>query len=156
RMDADYEEVNLHALVTSCISELEHMDFGPQMKIIMEIDPSSALLRSNKLRLRIIASHTISKAFKYHNTDVESFLKIRVEKSDGAVVLSFEDNGIGIKNEHRAKIFNMFYRATDKSQGSGLGMYIVKQAVEKLGGKIDLTSEYGKGTRITITLPNNT
>ncbi len=156
RMEADYEEVDLQALVSSCISELEHMDFGPQMKIIMQIDASSGRLRSDKLRLRIIVSNIISNAFKYRNTDVESFLKISAGASNAAVVLSFEDNGIGIKEEHRAKIFNMFYRATDKSQGSGLGMYIVKQAVEKLRGKIDLTSEYGKGTRITITLPNNT
>jgi signal transduction histidine kinase len=52
------------------------------------------------------------------------------------------------------KIFNMFYRATERSQGSGLGMYIVKQAVEKLNGSISLHSEYGVGTNIKITLPN--
>ena len=48
----------------------------------------------------------------------------------------------------------MFYRATEKSQGSGLGMYIVKQAVEKLGGKVDIKSEYGMGTTIRISIPN--
>ena len=53
-----------------------------------------------------------------------------------------------------SKIFNMFYRATDRSQGSGLGMYIVKQAVEKLNGTISIKSEYGAGTRIKIVLPN--
>ncbi len=156
RMEADHEEVDLLALVSSCLSELEHMDLTPQMKTIIDIDPLPARIKSDKLRLKIIVSNIVSNAFKYRNTDVESFLKIRGLASGGAMVLSFEDNGIGIKEEHRAKIFNMFYRATDKSQGSGLGMYIVKQAVEKLRGKIDLTSEYGKGTRITITLPNNT
>ena len=48
----------------------------------------------------------------------------------------------------------MFYRATDRSQGSGLGMYIVKQAIEKCGGEIALESTYGKGTHITINIPN--
>ncbi len=153
RMEADFEEVNLQTLINASLSELEHMDFIPQMRTIVDIDPSSALIRSDRLRLKIIVSNIISNAFKYRNTDVESFLKIHAEAANGSVVLSFEDNGIGIREEHRAKIFNMFYRATDRSQGSGLGMYIVKQAVEKLRGKIDLTSEYGKGTRITIILP---
>jgi signal transduction histidine kinase len=48
----------------------------------------------------------------------------------------------------------MFYRATDRSQGSGLGMYIVKQAVEKVNGTISLKSSYGHGTEIKIMLPN--
>jgi signal transduction histidine kinase len=69
-------------------------------------------------------------------------------------IFHFKDNGIGIQKEHMDKIFNMFYRATDRSQGSGLGMYIVKQAVEKVNGTISLKSSYGYGTEIKITLPN--
>ena len=48
----------------------------------------------------------------------------------------------------------MFYRATERSQGSGLGMYIVRQAIEKLGGSVKIKSEYGKGTAIKLTIPN--
>ena len=66
----------------------------------------------------------------------------------------FEDNGIGIKPEYLPKITNMFYSATDRAQGSGLGMYMVKQAVDKLHGRILIESEYGAGTRIRIKLPN--
>jgi signal transduction histidine kinase len=69
--------------------------------------------------------------------------------------MEFHDNGIGIKKEYVKKVFDMFYRATEKSQGSGLGMYIVKQAVDKLKGSIKVKSTFGKGTTIKITLPNN-
>lgn len=48
----------------------------------------------------------------------------------------------------------MFFRATDKGEGSGLGLYIVKQTIEKLGGSIEVKSEYGEGTLMTIHLPN--
>ena len=85
---------------------------------------------------------------------MNSFLKIKIEVGIRETKIEFRDNGIGIKSEHMNKIFNMFYRATDRSQGSGLGMYIVKQAVEKLNGTISLKSEYGVGTRIKIVLPN--
>jgi signal transduction histidine kinase len=65
------------------------------------------------------------------------------------------DNGIGIRKEHLKKVFDMFYRATEKSQGSGLGMYIVKQAIDKLKGSVEIKSTFGKGTTIKIVLPNN-
>ena len=55
----------------------------------------------------------------------------------------------------RKKIFDMFYRATDDNAGSGLGLYIVKESVEKLNGYIDLESEPGKGTVISLEIPNN-
>jgi signal transduction histidine kinase len=110
-------------------------------------------MKSDKLRLKIIFSNIMSNAYKYMNSEESSYLKIKVKPHKGAISISFEDNGIGIKKEYLDKIFNMFYRATDRSQGSGLGMYIVKQAVEKLKGTISLTSEYGKGTKIIILLP---
>ena len=75
--------------------------------------------------------------------------------SEDKAKIEFKDNGIGIRDEHLDKIFNMFYRATERSQGSGLGMYIVKQAVEKLDGKITINSKYGEGTEIKVVLPNH-
>ena len=66
----------------------------------------------------------------------------------------FADNGIGIKENSLKRIFEMFYRATEQSDGSGIGLYIVKNAVEKLGGQIDVASQLGEGTRFHILLPN--
>ena len=66
----------------------------------------------------------------------------------------FSDNGIGIEKDKLARIFEMFYRATEQSDGSGIGLYIVKNAVEKLGGSISVESKIGSGTIFTILLPN--
>jgi signal transduction histidine kinase len=68
--------------------------------------------------------------------------------------LEIADNGIGIPNDQKSKIFDMFYRATEQGEGSGLGLYIVKEMLEKLGGDITIDSEPGQGTRITLSIPN--
>lgn len=65
-----------------------------------------------------------------------------------------EDNGIGIEDHHQDKIFEMFYRATDKSPGTGIGLYIVKDALDKVKGNISLSSEFGKRTKFLISIPN--
>jgi signal transduction histidine kinase len=65
-----------------------------------------------------------------------------------------EDNGQGIPIEHQARIFEMFYRATEKNVGSGLGLYIVQENLKKLKGTISLDSEPGRSTTFTIEIPN--
>jgi PAS domain S-box len=153
RVDRDVETVSLPELIHNCISELEYMDNKHKLRTDLKIDAGATEIQSDRLRLKIIFSNIISNAVKYMNPEADSYLEIQANPVDRGVHLTFTDNGIGIREEHVAKIFNMFYRATERSQGSGLGMYIVKQAVEKLGGSISLSSEYGKGTRIKIILP---
>jgi signal transduction histidine kinase len=67
--------------------------------------------------------------------------------------ISIRDNGIGIEASCLPNIFNMFYRASERSNGAGLGLYIAKETVQKLGGKISLESTEGEGTTVTISLP---
>lgn len=153
RVDVNNQPVDLVGLAKNCIQELEYLDNFKKVKAVIICDAKSLVRPLDKLRLKIIFSNIISNAYKYFNADVKSFLRIKIASSDRAIRIQFTDNGIGIKEEHKDKIFNMFYRATDRSQGSGLGMYIVKQAVEKLNGTITLDSTYAKGTTIKIVLP---
>ncbi|TAF63863.1 MAG: ATP-binding protein [Cytophagales bacterium] len=69
-------------------------------------------------------------------------------------MIEISDNGQGISEEHVNKIFDMFYRASLNSEGSGLGLYIVKEAIKILKGSITVQSELGSGTVFTIELPN--
>ncbi|MCZ8354832.1 MAG: ATP-binding protein [Cyclobacteriaceae bacterium] len=64
-----------------------------------------------------------------------------------------EDNGQGIPEHHQQKIFDMFHRANDRVQGSGLGLYILKRAVERLNGTIELKSVLHEGSLFTVILP---
>jgi signal transduction histidine kinase len=63
---------------------------------------------------------------------------------------------MGIREEYMPKIFSMFFRATERSEGAGLGLYIVKESVNKLGGEITLDSTYNEGSVFNICLPNAT
>ncbi|HEY9047814.1 MAG TPA: PAS domain S-box protein [Ohtaekwangia sp.] len=153
RVELSSEPIDLKEVALSCIKELEYLENFKAVNTQIEVNEDIPF-SSDSLRIRIIFSNIISNAYKYYNPEVSSYIRIYIRVTPKDATLEFHDNGIGIRPEYLDKIFNMFYRATDRSQGSGLGMYIVKQAVEKLKGNINIASEYGKGTRIIIHLPN--
>ena len=73
---------------------------------------------------------------------------------ENAIVrIYFEDNGSGIREEYLNKIFTMFYRANTQAEGAGLGLFIVREAIDKLHGSIEVSSVYGEGTTFVVTLP---
>lgn len=106
-------------------------------------------------RLEVILNNIISNSCKYHNPYHDKpFVKVSFDINPKKVVIVITDNGLGIAEEHQDKIFNMFYRATDKKAGTGLGLYIVKESIDKLNGSIHLYSIPGKGSEFTIQIPN--
>lgn len=112
---------------------------------------------SDPWRMGEIFRNLISNAIKYRNKQhpdptVSIVIEIDTEKAQ----IVFTDNGIGISQKDQAKIFEMFYRASEQSEGSGLGLYIVKNAIEKLNGQLTLQSSPGAGSTFEITLPNRT
>ena len=155
RSEVFYEYVNLKGIIENCIQELEYLDNFSALSIKTEIKNETVSFKTDPLRIKIIISNIISNAYKYYNPAVKSRIKIEATILPEAVEIVFTDNGIGIKKEYLNKVFDMFYRATEKSQGSGLGMYIVKQAVDKLKGTIKVKSTFGKGTTFRIVVPNN-
>jgi PAS domain S-box-containing protein len=154
RVEIAPEVIDLNAVATSCVRELEHLENFDLIKTVI-IPNTSTTFKSDPLRIKVIFGNIISNAYKYFNSSRTSFLNIKIDVKTDHAKIEFKDNGIGIRDEHLDKIFNMFYRATDRSQGSGLGMYIVKQAVEKLDGRITIRSKYGEGTQINVVLPNH-
>ncbi|EMR04450.1 PAS domain S-box protein [Cesiribacter andamanensis] len=106
--------------------------------------------------LQIIFYNLVENAIRYRRSEVESFARIEIQKSreSNHVVIKISDNGIGIDGELQGKIYNMFFRGTERSKGPGLGLYILKNAVEKLGGRITLYSIPYKGTTFKIELPS--
>ncbi|MDB5193770.1 MAG: hypothetical protein JWQ96_3333 [Segetibacter sp.] len=110
---------------------------------------------SDRSRLSIIINNLVSNAIRYCNPaaatrDVE--ISVRVDELNATIVI--KDNGLGIDKKFHNRIFDMFYRLSKKSEGSGLGLYIVKETVEKLQGSIHLESEPGLGSEFTICIPN--
>lgn len=155
RSEVFYELINVKGVIEGCIQELEYLDNFSSVKTRVKIMNESIPFKSDPLRVKIVIGNIISNAYKYYNPNVKSYLSIQATLTPYMLEIIFRDNGIGIKKEFVKKVFDMFYRATEKSQGSGLGMYIVKQAVDKLKGSIKVKSTFNKGTRIKIVLPNN-
>lgn len=153
RAEINTSEVLLDELITANVKELEYLENFKKLKVVIKCN-SKAKFLSDEMTLKLIFGNIISNAFKYYNINNKSYLKVTIDVNTLRASITFEDNGIGIQKEYLDKIFDMFFRATEKSEGSGLGMYIVKQAVDKLNGKINIISEYGKGTTIKLIIPN--
>ncbi len=155
RIDVLLEEIDLQEVIDSCLKDLAFLETYNKVKTNINIQVQCRI-KTDKLKLKIILSNIISNAFKYmDDSKPESYLNIDIGCSKENISISISDNGIGIEEEHMPKIFDMFYRGTELSEGSGLGMYIVKQSVDKLEGKITISSQFKEGTTFEILLPNS-
>ena len=153
RVQVTMEFVLLKPLVEEIASSLRYID--KEERLVFEIDiKDDFVLRSDVYRLKIILNNLISNAIKYADFEKEKpLVAIKAEKKVDIVRIQITDNGIGVRKEMQDKIFNMFFRATEKSTGSGLGLYIVNESVKKLNGKIELESEVNVGSTFTLVLP---
>ncbi len=120
-------------------------------------DRTRTALRSDEMRLKIIFNNLISNAIKFHFAErmEPPFVAISADEDNHYFVFRVIDNGSGIHPEFKDRIFDMFFRANDNVQGSGLGLYILRETVIKLRGQIDVETELGLGTTFTIRLPKN-
>jgi signal transduction histidine kinase len=106
---------------------------------------------SDKRRIYSIYQNLFENAIKYRDKKKESTLSIQIDSNKKECRWMFKDNGIGIEESQKEKVFNMFHRANDTIKDSnGLGLYLVKVAVEKLNGEIILDSHVGQGTTFHI------
>jgi signal transduction histidine kinase len=111
-------------------------------------------LNTDKLRIQSVIRNLISNSIKYRREDgIRPLVKFTCIRKADFYEFEISDNGKGIAHEYQAKVFDMFFRASSDSIGTGLGLYIVNEIVQKLGANISLVSEPGQGTSIRIALP---
>ena len=148
--------ISVHKLVRSILENLRFYPNAEKIDVTLEISPDLEII-SDANRMQIILGNLITNSFKY--TDLakdNSFIRINAIRLHNKIEFIIEDNGVGIEEDYLPSIFEMFFQATEKSEGSGLGLYIVKQAVEKLNGTIQVSSKYRMGTSFFVSLPLNT
>lgn len=109
-------------------------------------------LRSDYNLMRIIVENLLENAVIFRKTK-KAIVTVHLGTDQKSIILSVHDHGLGILKEQHDKIFEMFYRGSQKSKGNGLGLYLVKKAVQKLQGRVEVESEEGKYSRFTILLP---
>jgi len=112
---------------------------------------STSSIRTVKPYLDSIIFNLVSNAIKYRNPERRPMITLRTEFKDNYACLIVSDNGLGIDlQKYKNKIFTLYSRFHDHVEGKGLGLYLVKTQIASLGGKIDVTSEVGKGTTFSI------
>lgn len=154
KMDLKIEMINFRDIFNQSFDDLSYLKDTEQ--VARKISITGCDFYSDPWRVAEIFRNLVSNAVKYKKLgDVEAVTSVQIDVTPGYCSILFQDNGIGIDKVSLEKVFEMFYRASDQSDGSGLGLYIVKNAVEKLGGKVDVESELGQGTTFKIVLPNH-
>lgn len=148
RTETVLESIHLEKLVDEVIDTLKFDGLADKIIFRKQI-PENFILTSDKIRLTVILSNLIGNAIKYHDLKKEHpFIEVGYKTETNALYVA--DNGTGVMPQHQQKIFNMFYRGSDRVTGSGLGLFITKEAVAKLGGTIELKSDYGEGSTFTV------
>ncbi|MCW3104959.1 MAG: hypothetical protein JWO09_3399 [Bacteroidetes bacterium] len=148
-------KVDFAKMTDDIMDSLSHYPNFDKIRVRKKFNADVPFYNDDKL-LYSVMQNLIDNAIKYRRVSgsVESVISVIVECSEQSAVINIIDNGIGIEGHSQEKVFDMFYRAATISSGTGLGLYIVKTAVEKMGGKISLASKESEGTSIYITLPN--
>ena len=154
RKEVQSEKIDFLEIMREVQSNLSHMSGIDRLKITIEINDTVPFY-ADRIRMEIIMNNLLSNSIKYcDRTKESSVFTMSVSTSVEKASIKISDNGIGIKEEHMDKVFNMFYRASETSTGSGLGLYITRETISKLDGTIKVRSEFGQYTAFDIIIPN--
>jgi two-component system sensor histidine kinase/response regulator len=154
RSDEAAEDIDFKELLNDVLDMLKNQD--QVIKFDTEVIQNGKFI-CDTFRLRVILSNVISNAIKYKNPAREQHIvSVKITTNEECANIVISDNGIGIHSDHIDNIFKMFYRAqiTNNKQGSGIGLFIVKESLDKIGGSISVNSTINEGTSFHIVIPN--
>lgn len=145
------KNVGLAEIVNDAIEQLQYAE--NVKKITIEKELAVDKVYNDPLRLKIIINNLLSNAIKYADFAKEKpTISIKTYAAGNDLIIQIEDNGIGINKQYLNRIFEMFF-VTNKNKGTGLGLYIVKEAIENLNGNIVVESKINVGTKFIVTIP---
>lgn len=152
RLDIKPEWVEIEPMVTNIFEDIR---FSTNTTVQFETHfIGSTQILSDKARLNTVLKNLIGNAVKYKNNNISNpFVRFEFENTEHEIKINVIDNGEGISEEAQKRVFEMFYRGTKNSIGTGLGLYICKEIIDKLKGTISVQSKLNQGTTITIVLP---
>lgn len=154
----DPKEIRVEEMVQQVFKDLAYLnDCEAINKSVMVTNTSGQVMVTDPFNLEIILNNLLSNAVKYSDrSKAERFIKVHVEIQPEKSSLVIEDNGIGISQKYHDKVFDMFFRATTSNNGTGLGLFILKEALDKLQGSVSLDSTEGVGTTFVLQIPHLT
>ncbi|HEU5290893.1 MAG TPA: tetratricopeptide repeat protein, partial [Cyclobacteriaceae bacterium] len=143
-----YKEVFLKDIFDTVCDGFRESLQRKNIKTVCEIELKGAFYSYPAL-LRIIIENLVENSISFSGQS-DPFIRFKAYSSGGEVVMEVQDNGEGIPEEFLGRMFEMYFRANERSKGNGLGLYIVRKAVDKLGGVITVSSELHQGTSFFI------
>lgn len=150
----EYLEVDVDNLVEDVLNQLHSGESRENLTLQNAVDQNARFF-GDYFRVRIVLSHLIANAIKFKKPEQSrAQVDLNFEIGEDQVLIKVKDHGVGILQDHVEQIFKMFFRGKDQMAGSGLGLYIVKEALSKMGGSIDVQSSPGKGAEFHIVIPN--
>lgn len=153
KVEVSAEKIDFNKLQADLLGkEIANPD---KMNIEWKISEKVPFYSDTKL-LKVILSKTIGNALNYRKGMFDDYCKITITTDSQGAVLAIEDNGVGISEKVRTTVFDMFVKGTNKSKGAGLGLYLVKIAMDKLKGKVTVESKVDVGSKLIFQLPNMT
>ena len=147
------QKIDFNDKVTKVLESLILTSEYTKVKVNNSIEVEKEFYGNARMIFSVL-QNILENSFKYRNTtNSNSYIYISIRDFYKGVQITIEDNGIGIRHDFQPKIYDMFFRGTNQAEGSGLGLYLARNYVYKMGGEINLKSEEGKGTTFTIYLP---
>ncbi|MDX2247614.1 MAG: PAS domain S-box protein [Bacteroidia bacterium] len=147
------EPVDIAGLIDEIIHSLRHLPQSEKVSFITDIQIENPFPTDKKMLVSIFQNLIVNAVNYQNNREEKPFVRIHAFLKNDKAVFKVEDNGVGIPEKIQSRVFEMFYRGNTLSKGSGLGLYLVKSALEKLRGNIELQSEPGVGSIFTVTIP---
>ncbi len=151
KADDELTQISLNEVLNEAVGDFE--DIIENKNAVVELDDKMPMVMGRYSTMVQIFSNLISNALKFVDDESPS-IKIRAERSGDLARIWVEDNGIGIPEEQQNQVFHLFERlhGRDIYPGTGIGLAIVRKAVEKMGGKVGVESELGKGSKFWVEL----
>lgn len=152
------EKTNICELLESAVGAIKEFAASQGVKVFLEKKVPCFEAEVDPTRMKQVLLNLLSNGVKYSKKDEpEKYVKVVLDKDENGILIVVEDNGIGIPEHAREKIFEQFYRVdsslTYEVSGTGLGLAITKEIVELHGGRIWVESEEGKGSRFFVWIP---
>ena len=146
-----FSEVNLRQLAEEAVQLVEKEASYKEIEFVQEADASLDSIWSDAYQLRQVLINLLTNAI--HATGPKGRIKITLQKDGEQAMLSIQDTGQGIPQGDLERIFEPFYSTKPTGEGTGLGLFVTRGIVEKLGGTIEAESRLGEGTAFRIKLP---
>ena len=149
----DKELIDLPVLISEVRNNINFLDQSADTKYSFDLK-STLQVKSDPFLLTIILTNLMENALIFKRNSIsEHQIIIKADEDSDNYYIEVIDNGLGIAADHLNKVFNMFFRGSDQSKGSGLGLYLVKVAIEKLHGDISVTSTMNDNTTFWVKIP---